>query len=355
MSEARADAPASLASEERPAAPPRHDWTLRLFEASPVSPLWTGLALVMAYQLLASLFAWLSGSASTGGPELSWSWEVVNGVVIALPLTANAYACRGALRDLRELRPRVALDDAGYASERDAATRPPRAWLAATSGASVALMAGVVFFDPAIWTSGRRPGFAEPLLYWSLFKNLAAAYCFGRMLALEGSLTRSTARIASHVRIDLLAPETLAPLARKGQRSVLLWLLLSSCISLFWLEGRPASINLLALAVMLGVAAAAFLLPLARARERIAEARRAELRRVNALLEQERERLFAGAAAAPGRVADLVAWRSLVASVHEWPVTTPVLVRSALLVLLAVGSWLGGAVVERVVEAFVPR
>jgi hypothetical protein len=38
--------------------------------------------------------------------------------------------------------------------------------------------------------------------------------------------------------------------------------------------------------------------------------------------------------------------------VREWPYDAPTLARFAFLVLLAVGSWLGGALVERVVNLF---
>ena len=207
-------------------------------------------------------------------------------------------------------------------------------------------MLGVVLFDPSIWGSRVRPGPRDPLLYWTLFHNAAGAYAFGRMLALEGALTRGYARIADRVRIDLLDPEPLAPLARKGQRSVLLWILLSSCLSLFWFGGDPALINAFVLALALGVAATAFALPLSRVRARLAAAKRAEIGRVNAALREERRSLLAGEPAQRGRVADLAAWRALVERVPEWPVTLPTLLRSGLFVLIGIGSWLGGALVE---------
>ena len=175
------------------------------------------------------------------------------------------------------------------------------------------------------------------------------------MLALEATLTRGYARLANLVRIDLLDQAPLAPLARKGQRSALLWIILSSSISLFWLGGRPAAINAFVIALALGVVASAFLLPLSRVRDRIAAAKRAEIVRVNRALAQEQERLLAGGAPPAGRVADLLAWRALVEGVREWPVSLPTLLRSGLVLLLGIGSWLGGALVDRLVEALLPR
>ena len=46
----------------------------------------------------------------------------------------------------------------------------------------------------------------------------------------------------------------------------------------------------------------------------------------------------------------LLAWEARVESIREWPFDTPTLVRFALFLLIPLGSWLGGAVVERVVD-----
>ena len=109
------------------------------------------------------------------------------------------------------------------------------------------------------------------------------------------------------------------------------------------------------LVLLLGVAAAAFLLPLSRVRARIVAAKRAEIARVNRALREERASALEGVPARDGRVADLVAWRSLLEGVAEWPVTLPILLRSALFVLIGIGSWLGGALVERSLEALLPK
>ncbi len=354
---ARAEAPAANVEADGGGCPPPRDWTLRVFEASPVAPVWTGLALVAGYSLVALFFRALSAALAPpdGFAPMPWIWELVAGLVVVLPLTLNAYAFRGALGDLRDLRASLELSESELARLRVETTSAPASWLALASGASVAVMLLAVLFDPLIWGHGPRPGPRDPQLWWALLHNAAGAYAFGRMLALEAALTRGYARLAKHVRVDLLDPGALAPLARKGQRSALLWILLSSSISLFWLGEWPAAINGLVLALVLGVVATAFALPLSRVRPRIAAAKRAEILRVNRALEQEREVLLAGRAAAGGRVAELLAWRALVEGVREWPVGLPTLLRSGLFVLLGIGSWLGGAVVERLLEALLPR
>jgi hypothetical protein len=72
---------------------------------------------------------------------------------------------------------------------------------------------------------------------------------------------------------------------------------------------------------------------LARVRERIRSARASALEQAGA----------EGAARLPG----LLAYESRIERVNEWPFDAPTLIRFGALVVLAVGSWLGGAVVER--------
>ena len=56
--------------------------------------------------------------------------------------------------------------------------------------------------------------------------------------------------------------------------------------------------------------------------------------------------------AAGARLANLVAWRGLVERVREWPYDASTLLRFALVVSLCLGSWLGGAIVDRLLDAF---
>jgi hypothetical protein len=152
-------------------APPARDWTLRAFEALPVAPVWTGLALVAAYVLLAGVAHGLTSALAAPGAHAPppWIWELVNGLLIATPLTLNAYARRGALADLRELRAGLDLDEAEFARWSAAATSAPASWLALASGVGVVMMLAVVLIDPSIWGSRGRPGPRDPQLYWALF------------------------------------------------------------------------------------------------------------------------------------------------------------------------------------------
>jgi len=55
--------------------------------------------------------------------------------------------------------------------------------------------------------------------------------------------------------------------------------------------------------------------------------------------------------AAGASLADLLSYRRYLVELKTWPFEGPTLGRVALLVLIPVGSWVGGALVERAVEA----
>jgi len=99
------------------------------------------------------------------------------------------------------------------------------------------------------------------------------------------------------------------------------------------------------------VVTSAFLQPVVGVRRRIRTVKRAELERLHGALRRERL-LEAGPETDEPRtrMADLIAYRSLVQNVHEWPFDVSTLARFLLFGALGVGSWLGGALVERLLD-----
>ena len=83
---------------------------------------------------------------------------------------------------------------------------------------------------------------------------------------------------------------------------------------------------------------------------RILQAKQAELERVNAAIRGDSkaltESLIGGRPGSLG-LADLLAYRRFIESVREWPFDSPTILRFALYLAIPVGSWLGGAFVER--------
>jgi hypothetical protein len=86
---------------------------------------------------------------------------------------------------------------------------------------------------------------------------------------------------------------------------------------------------------------------------RIRDAKREELDRVRLRLRSARRELLAGstgAARAAAELPALLAYETRIETVSAWPFDTPTLLRFGALTLLASGSWLGGALVERLLD-----
>lgn len=158
--------------------------------------------------------------------------------------------------------------------------------------------------------------------------------------------------------IDLLDASATAPLVRHGLRSALLAVGLLTLVSLLLYDREAAPGFATALVVLLSLtlllAASLLLLPLRGARDAIARAKRDELAWCNAEIRRLRDAVTqserAGGGSERGGLADLIAYKRHVAEVREWPIDNPTLRRFALTLVLPLGGWLGGALVERVVD-----
>ena len=93
------------------------------------------------------------------------------------------------------------------------------------------------------------------------------------------------------------------------------------------------------------------LLPLRGAREQVRRAKQAELDWVRERMRRARDRLHRGGEGGAEGLEELVAWESRVASVSEWPIDASTYSRFGLYLLIPLGSWAGGALVERALDA----
>ncbi len=342
----------------RGAGPPERDWLLRLGRGSPLGALGLGLgALVLFLAVFAlwngvgsSLAYWRHADGSLNGEQLFL--EVVNAVLFGYALGAYAVARRGAAEDLERLAP--VLDG----REDDS---PARCWILRSprwllpAALAIGVLGGLVMVnDPRVWDGEPRPALPDPTLLWVFLRNFLLSSASSLLFLTDVRLTRGFARLgADHAVVDLLDMRRFDPFVRKGQRSVVIAIVYSSLLSIFWVRGSAASLNVPILVLIAGLATAAFLLPLSGVRQRIVAAKRAELARVNEAIRGERaDVLDPPADAAPGpRLANLIAYRGLVEGVHEWPVSAPALLRFGFFLLLGLGSWLGAALVERMLES----
>ena len=158
-------------------------------------------------------------------------------------------------------------------------------------------------------------------------------------------------RIAKKLRhIDLLDLAPLAPFTHLGLTNALLLIGLLSIWSLMMLERGFGQIMILIGGITLAVTALALLFPVRGVHKKIRQAKDAELGWVNGEISKQR-RAFQNpdAGQRSGGMADLVAYRSLVESVPEWPFTTSTYTRLILYALIPVASWSFGIVAEGLV------
>jgi hypothetical protein len=337
-------------------APRGHEyWTERLAARARGSPLRVSLAIGGAFAALFLLAELALGRMPVVfGPTAHTRGDfrlalVLIAVAAYLP-GAYAYAVRGARETIDALAPALRCSPAELAALRAEAGRfepgPLRAagWLGLVGMLLVpALTNGTLeTYDPR--TLPPEAIFHRLFLPW-------IGWFLGRFVYATIAASRRLSRIGrTLVRVDLLDLRPLAPITRQGMRHALIAAGLLSILALVLVDVDNAPNLLTVLGAGLAangvLSATGLLLPLRGVRDAIAAAKNAELDAV-------RDALRAARDGAPGArpLADLLAWRHYVASLPEWPFDAPTLLRFALYLAIPLGSWLGGALVERVVDA----
>jgi len=336
-------------------------WTERLYAALSLPPLAVGALLATT---LYGVF--LAVETAIGrppfGPGLEESGEALITLLLCVLLgylcTATISAIREGPRAVRRVRPLLAGSEPELdALERAAASRPRGLLLwAGVTGAVVAFLAPLVeaggseelhALDPRGWNNAS---------VWHRLLSPCVGWWVGRLLAVMGIDSRRHSELAERIaRIDLLDPGALVPFARLGLSNALRVIGAAAIFSFFLLDVQRYAVLVLIVAGIVVVAAtAALLLPVRGVHLRIRAAKQAELDAVHQAIHGESSALARSALARrsdPPSLADLVAYRELVAAAREWPFDSSTVVRFALYLLIPLGSWLGGAVAERLISA----
>ena len=148
-------------------------------------------------------------------------------------------------------------------------------------------------------------------------------------------------------RIDLLDLTPLAPFAQQGLSNALLLVGVLSVSSLMMLESGFMMLMLVMGSSTLVLAALALLAPVRGVHRRVRGAKQDEL----AWIAEQIAGLRAGfaapqAGARSGELADMVAYRTLIEQVPEWPFTGSTYVRLFVYALIPLASWGAGIVAE---------
>jgi hypothetical protein len=329
-------------------------WLARMRQA-PLKGGFLGLALLLA--------AYLGSVALVGddrpllrpdapfGLDVVFRMNLVMATITAYTLAVGLVEFRTAPEDLVRLRGVLDCDDATFRAAAEAFFPTKlQVVLAVAAGALVALVMNAASAAVLVQLGD------EPLQdlheYWNmallvlLFSLLGLLGLWGaRIGGLYSSLSRRYARVS------LLDPEPLRLFAARGLRLSLFWFVGSGIALLLVVGARAQGVVFAGIALTTAVGAASLLLPSLGIHQRMREVKAAELARVRGEIENRVGALRDGSAEGAAELPALLAWEARVQQVPVWPLGGGTLLRFGLLVLIPLGSWLGGALVERVVDA----
>ena len=165
------------------------------------------------------------------------------------------------------------------------------------------------------------------------------------------AISRLAARVSE---IDLFDLRPLAPFVQQGLRSSLLVVLLVSISSNLALDPAGATLGSALNVAGLGAAAlVALVVPAWGIHLRIRDEKRAQLSALRATLDADRRAVLErkpGIDAATARLPGVLALEARLEAVREWPFDASALGRFGFYVAIGLGSWVGAAAVERLLD-----
>jgi hypothetical protein len=334
----------------------RRPWTQAWIDAVPIAPAWAGFAFAAGHVLLGALYFVVFVA-----PRIGAAWPAyqdqsvllgtsVFALIIGYATASLAYARRGHEATLRDLRPAMGCNDAEFSTLRRDALHFQMPALR-----RIGLIAAIVAMVGTIFTTDAAQRMSHSALVWNLWQNALFSWLLARTIAhdltVSGVFSRATER---HAEIELFDLTPLMPLAGRGLQSALLIVLAISVFSLLLGTGNPSPLVPVTQAGTVLLAAFALVLPSLGVRRRVRAAKRDEQARLSAELRAIRAQ---GAATEEpkrreieSRLATLLALKQHVGAAREWPFDLGTLGRFLLYAVIGVGSWLGAATVERLLD-----
>jgi hypothetical protein len=329
---------------------PGSDWLDRVYASAPLPPWGVGLV-VMA--LLIVLFLAMTAVTGELGAFLARGESVVSNrnarLGIILPVLGAYLPTAQRYLELASRRNAAHVVRLTGASPGEVALASRRRLVIGLSLLCVPGMALLIDRDPRLYLQAH---------YWSgasagnWLVGFAVAGLLGRFGYETLARSRTFSRLADRIPdVDLFDRAWLAPFARQGLLCALLWLIVPA---IFTLNLTDAPFLFVMIPVGIACAAigtAALWLPTAGVRRRLVEAQQAEMSRVHRALRGDREAQAGLAVGEPEpSLSDLLAYERFLRGIHTMPFDLASWVRFGLYLALPLGSWLGGALVERLVS-----
>ena len=342
-----------------PEAPTAMVWELHLASLLPLTPLAMGvllsavlIAVFLSLHALIGFPIWIVDAA--GDPSLGNAAraQIVFALLLGYSVAAGRYLPVAIFRDLQE----SGREDPTVDVERDELQilrYPVEVVTRSRYAGCVGMLAGLVIH---VEMNRRMFGDAAPW-YPEMIWSLVVLPLWGWLLARSAFFTvngmgRAMQNPGTFPGIDLLDLRPHYVEGRIGLRLSLVWIVGISIGSLFLLHPQvPLSMVVSMMIAGFAIAVAVLVLPVRGVQQRIHRAKLAALASLDGELRRARDAALSGEERAGGPLADLLAYRSYIESVREWPFDNSTFARFGLYLLIPVGSWIGGAFVERLVSA----
>jgi len=228
-----------------------------------------------------------------------------------------------------------------------------------------AAVAGVLFMFgiTEIIEVMKGAGIAELIYFYTHVHNgvinLPLTLTMGWLLGRGGYLTftlmfRNDLHLPDCTDIDLFNLEHLYVIGRSGLRGSLVCLLTISIASLLFLD-TPIGLWGMLPAFTSGLLGGLLILfePARAVRNLIRAAKRNELARLGSKILKARDDVLQDDMPTQGRLTDLLAYKASITAIPEWSFDSPTLMRFGLYLLIPIGSMIGGAFVERIIDSLV--
>ncbi|MGI9234015.1 MAG: hypothetical protein ACR2RD_10330 [Woeseiaceae bacterium] len=324
-------------------------WTLRVYNALPGNPLYIGIGFTMGLLLVFFVGRAIAGDSNTSTPD-DLRIAITQILITTYVASAYVYLLTTARKTTQDLSP-VIQHTPGWRTTIDRAGKHPW-WLLLLVGAASYLILGV-FVTNATTIEPTNPWEWKTWNYdvtWHRITTVLFVWWLGCLCHVTVVESIRLSRLSNSIEsLDLLELDPYQPLIRQGLTNALLIIGVVSVMSLLGVESRywPALVGFWVMFTVL--AWAGLMLPLRGIRKKIRTAKGKELDWCRLTLKTARDELKAGAGGQKS-IAEIGAYKTIIENLRNWPFDNPTLVRFSLYLLIPLGSWLGGAFVERGVD-----
>jgi len=328
-----------------------------------ISPLWLGIGISVTLLLLMFVIETVTGRWSqlliggefdplarvSGGVLRDVRIAIIHCLVVGYLPAALLYALRSGRRTVLELQKVLSCTpDECEALAKTVRLNKRSMVLLGLAAFGLSLLAP--YLVPPVPEAPWNPATWSPEVAWARILGPVTAVLGSWLAYAVVSVSIRMSRIAkSLATIDLLDLSPLAPFTRLGLSNALLQVGFLSIWSLMMIETGFGQLMILIFGMTLIGTAFALLATVYGVHQRIRQSKEQALGWVNAELTAEQPTFLEPSAdQESGRMADLVAYRSMIGRVSEWPFTLSTYTRVALYVLLPLITWGVGLVAEEV-------